>query len=175
MRTRGLIAVVVASVALGIPFSSASAAAAPSASTCDHLVVAMTSVGGGDGAGYVTVLFVNVGARCTMRGFPSVMFFSPQVGHLTGRDVRRSSMIFREPAAHRVTLARGGVASVGVSWQNDPIPHQSCPRTQWANVVMPDARRSNFQPSISARPCGSAIWMTPFETGAQPSLTWNAP
>lgn len=175
MRARGLIAVVVASVALGVPLSSATAGAAPSASTCDHLVVAMTSVGGGDGAGYVTVLFVNVGARCTLRGFPTVMFFAPQVDRLIGRDAHRSSMIFREPAARLVSLAHGGVASVGVSWQNDPTPHQSCPRTQWANVVMPDARHSNFQPSISARPCGSAIWITPFETGAQPSLTWKAP
>jgi len=135
----------------------------------------MTSVGGGDGAGYVTVLFVNAGGRCSMRGFPTVQFYSTRVAHLVGHDVHRSSMIFREPVARRVTLAHDCVASVGVSWQNDPTPHQSCPRTEWANVVVPDGRHSNFQPSISARPCGNAIWITPFEAGPQPSLSWNAP
>ena len=86
VRTRALIATVVTAVAFGAPLSTG-AAAAPSVSTCDHLVVAMTSVGGGDGAGYVTVLFVNAGGHCTMRGFPTVEFFSPQVAHLVGRDV----------------------------------------------------------------------------------------
>jgi hypothetical protein len=138
--------------------------------SCNHLVVASTPVEGADGAGYMTILFVNLGSRCVLTGYPSVQFFEPRATHLIGHDVHLASMVFAEPAPSRVALANGMVASIGVTWQDDPKRNQSCRSTQWANVVLPSKDRQNFQPSVNAKPCGSDVWVTPFETRAQPKL-----
>jgi hypothetical protein len=154
--------------------ASASRAVAPPPS-CTHLVVATSTVEGADGAGYATVLFVNTGATCELEGYPTVKFFVTKASHLIGHDIHHASMVFAEPSPHRVILARGVVASVGVTWQDDPQPHQSCSTASWINVVLPGPNRENYQPSINAKPCGSNVWVTNFESGARPRFTWNEP
>jgi hypothetical protein len=151
--------------------SGTSLAAAQSNPTCTQLVVAATSVGGADGVGSVTIVLVNAGGRCGLLGYPTIQFFEPSSTHLVGHDVHRATMVFAEPVPRRVTLARGAVASVGVSWSDDPQAHQTCSRTRWVNVVMPSSTQLNYQPSLNALPCGSAIWVTPIEAGVRPRLS----
>jgi hypothetical protein len=163
---------VAASVIALVPVRAGATASPP---RCRQLVVASTTVEGADGVGSVTILLANVGGRCELQGYPTVQFFESRFTHLIGHDIHRATMVFAAPAPNRVTLARGSVASIGVSWSNDPKVHQTCSRTQWANVVLPSAGRLNFQPSLNAVPCGNDIWVTPIEAGARPKLSWNAP
>jgi hypothetical protein len=156
-------------LALAPVLSSAASTALSSAPTCTRLAVATTTVEGADGVGSTTILLVNVGGRCELSGYPVVQFFEPRFNHLVGRDLHRSTMVFASPAPKRVTLAHDGVASVGVSWSDDPRAHQTCSRTQWVNVVMPSSGQLNFQPSLNAVPCGTDVWVTPIEAGPRPA------
>jgi hypothetical protein len=83
-------------------------------------------------------------------------------------------MVFAEPAPRRVTLGRGDVASVGVAWNDNPNPHQSCPSTQWINVVLTQSvNHLNYEPPTNATPCGNNIWVTPIEAGASPKTNYS--
>jgi hypothetical protein len=166
------ISVVVGCVlALAPLLASAASTALSSVPTCTHLAVAATTVEGADGVGSTTIILVNVGGRCDLFGYPVVQFFEPKFSHLVGHDLHRSTMVFASPTPKRVALAHDGVASVGVSWSDDPQPHQICSRTQWANVVMPSSGQLNFQPSLNAVPCGTDVWVTPIEAGARPTIS----
>jgi hypothetical protein len=154
-----------------LPVLIASTPAAAGLSACNHLVVANTSVQGADGTGSTSVLLVNVGSRrCALEGYPSIQFYEPRYTHLVGRDVHGATMEYAAPAPKRVTLGPGTVASFGVSWSNDPQPHQACSRTQWMNVVIADHGQLSFQTSLNAVPCGSEIWVTPIEAGGLPKI-----
>jgi hypothetical protein len=158
-----------------VPVFTRGAGAGAITPSCTRLVVGTSTVEGTDGSGYLTILFANAGATCQLEGFPSVHFFEPNITHLVGHDVHRSSMVFASPGPRRIVLTRGKVASVGVTWNDDPKAGQGCPSTQWLNVVLPGPNRENYQPSLNAKPCGTALWVTPFESGAQPEFVWNAP
>jgi uncharacterized protein DUF4232 len=153
-----------------LPITLAATPALASSPSCAHLVVAATSVEGADGVGSVAILLVNVGGRCVVEGYPTVQFFEPRFTHLIGRDLHRATMVYASPPPTRVTLGHGMVASIGVSWSNDPQRHQICSRTQWLNVVLPVKSRLNFQPSLNAVPCGNDVWVTPVELGTQPRI-----
>jgi len=169
------VALVAALVVALVPTLASATQAASSTPSCTRLVVGTTTVEGADGAGYLTILFANAGVTCELSGYPSVQLFVPHATRLRGHDVHRSSMVFVELAPRRVILEHGQVASVGVTWSDDPKSHQTCSTTQWANVVLPGPTRQNCQPSANATPCGTTVWVTPFEDGAEPDFTWNAP
>jgi hypothetical protein len=163
------------SVVSVVPVLARSTVALASTPECANLVVASTTVEGADGVGSVAIVIANVGGRCELEGYPTVQFFEPRFARLIGRDIHRATMVYAAPKPKRVTLTHGMDASFGVSWSNDPQAHQTCSRTQWANVVLPDTRRLNFQPSLNAVPCGDVVWVTPIELGAQPKIAWSAP
>ena len=112
---------------------------------------------------------VNRGNRCRIKGYPSVTFVDPSDLGADAHDLHRSSMIFAEPKAEVVTLGRGGVATFGVSWSDNPIGTQACPVTARAQIQLRQGIGSLWGlVPINPSPCGGTLFVTPIESGTWP-------
>jgi hypothetical protein len=138
---------------------------------CTHLVVATTTMGGAGGTGEVTLLFANAGARCEVRGYPHVSLFNSSGLMTKSSNQHKSSYIFAEPRPAAVVLSRDEVASVGLSWSDNPVNDQSfsksCPRAAWLDVTLPSGADVG-EPTFRGAPCGGSLFVTPFELGPVP-------
>jgi len=115
---------------------------------------------------------VNRGARCRIGGYPTVTFVTPQDLIADGHDVHRSSMFFAESVATTLNLAHSGVATFGVSWNDNPAGKESCPETARAHVVLSQGvgHLSSLLP-INPTPCGGTLLITSIELGTWPRQT----
>jgi hypothetical protein len=152
--------------------TSVSAATAPVAG-CSTNQVALLASGwfGAAGSGGMVFDVVNRGARCRIGGYPSVTFLDKSALAVDNHDIHSSSMFFTEPRAVAVTLSRGGVATFGVSWNDNPIGKQACPITARALVVLSHGVGNLWgEVPVNSEPCGRTLWVTPIESGTWPRL-----
>lgn len=124
---------------------------------------------GAGGTGAMAFDIVNRGARCRIGGYPSVTFLSASDFGIDHRDLHRSSMLFAEPKSIALNLPRGGVATFGVSWNDNTVGSQTCPDTARAQVVLNDGvgNLSGLVP-VNSAPCGGILMVTPIESGSWP-------
>lgn len=179
MRLRRLLLGVMTVMTLVLPVAASQGAEASGASTpttsqpvpsCTRLVVAAGTTEGGLGTGTLVLLLANAGPRCEVGGYPRVEFFSVHGVAVDTRDLHVSSMFYAEPRSRTVALAHNGVASVGVSWSDNPINHETCPRVAWATVTLPHGVGSlSGSPGVWASPCGGSLTVTPIEVGPVPA------
>lgn len=156
-------------VALAVPMATASVAANAALPACAHLIVGVTEVNGAAGTEGATFLLANAGPRCSLEGFPTVVFYGAHGNPVDPIDVHRASTFFAEPPAKLLVLAHSSVASVGVSWSDTPTSKSSCPPATSAKIVLPNGVGViDAQPSIIAAPCGGKLFVTPIEAGAEP-------
>jgi len=155
--------------------TSASATTAPiPGCTSNQLEVLASDWFGAAGAGAMAFDIVNRGPSCRIGGYPEVTFQNASAVAVDHHDVHESSMLFAEPRVVTVTLARGGVATFGVSWNDNtvnnlPYNNQTCPRTSSALVVLRQGVGSLWgQVPIDPRPCGDWLLVTPIEHGTWP-------
>ena len=158
--------------------TSASATAAHTPGCASHqLEVLASSWFGAAGTGAMTFDIVNRGPACRIAGYPQVTFQNASNVVVDHHDVHESSMLFAEPRVVTVTLARGGVATFGVSWSDNtvnylPYNNQTCPKTSSALVVLRQGVGSLWgQVPTDPRPCGGWLLVTPIEPGAWPRLS----
>jgi hypothetical protein len=128
---------------------------------------------GAGGTGAMTFDIVNRGPACRLRGYPSVSFENASALGVDHRDVHESSMLFAEPRAAAVSLARGGVATFGVSWSDNQVNNlpynKACPETARAIVNLEGGVGSLYgEVPINSRPCGGVLFVTPIESGTWP-------
>lgn len=124
---------------------------------------------GAAGSGGMAFDVVNRGARCRIGGYPNVTFLNASALAVDNHDVHDPSMLFAEPREATVTLARGSVATFGVSWADNPIGKQTCPPTARALVVLSRGVGNLWgEVPINSQPCGRTLWVTPIESGAWP-------
>ena len=159
---------------VGAP-ASATAARIPGCAS-NQLEVLVSNWFGAAGTGAMTFDIINRGLACRIAGYPQVTFQNASDLAVDHHDVHQSSMLFAEPRVVTVTLARGGVATFGVSWNdsevnNLPYNNQTCPKTTSALVVLRQGVGSLWgQVPIDPRPCGGWLLVTPIEPGAWPRL-----
>ncbi len=117
---------------------------------------------------------VNRGARCRIGGYPTVTFVTPQDVVADGHDVHRPSTFFAEPVASTLSLALGGVATFGVTWDDNAVGKQTCLGTARAQVVLSQGvgNLSSLLP-INPAPCGGTLTVTPIEPGTWPRQRAN--
>ena len=147
--------------------------ASTQAHTCTTNQLGLLASGwfGAAGSGGMVFDVVNRGARCRIGGIPNVTFLDASAMAVDNRNVHRSSMLFAEPKVALLTLARGGVATFGVSWADNPISNQTCPRTARAVVVLSQGVGSLWgEVPIDPEPCGRTLFVTPLESGTWPRL-----
>jgi hypothetical protein len=121
----------------------------------------------------MTFDIVNRGPACRIGGYPSVAFENARAMGVDSRDLHKSSMLFSEPRETVVELARGGVATFGVSWSDNQVNGQSynkaCPETARAIVTLSRGVGSlSSENPINSRPCGDVLLVTPIEPGPWP-------
>jgi hypothetical protein len=105
-----------------------------------------------------------------VEGYPRVEFFNVHGDAVDTKDLHVSSMFYAEPRPRIIVLAHNGVASVGLSWADNPVNHQTCPRAAWATVTLPnDMRTLSSSPGVWASPCGGYLMVTPIEAGPVPT------
>jgi len=159
-------------VLFGIPTlaTSVSATSAPVPEcTTNQLVLLASGWFGAAGTGAMAFDVVNQGARCRIGGYPNVTFLNASALAVDSHDVHVSSMLFAEPRTVTLTLARGGVATFGVSWADNPIGNQTCPATARALVELRQGVGSLWgEVPINPEPCGRTLMVTPIESGAWP-------
>ena len=162
---------------MSIVGTSASATAAHIPGCASHqLEVLASNWFGAAGTGAMTFDIVNRGLACRVAGYPQVTFQSASNVVVDHHDVHESSMLFAEPRVVTVTLARGGVATFGVSWSDNEVNNlpynQTCPKTTSALVVLRQGVGSlrGLVP-IDSRPCGGWLLVTPIEPGAWPRFS----
>jgi hypothetical protein len=151
--------------------SSASASKVPvPACTSDQLQVLDSQWLAAAGNGAMAFDVVNSGASCRLEGYPSVAFFDAKGRAVDKRDFHNSSsMTFAEPRDSIVTLARGGVATFGVSFSDNPVNNDSCPEAASAVVQLHGGVGSFWgEFRIGLSPCGGGLLVTPIELGAWP-------
>jgi hypothetical protein len=141
--------------------------------TSNQLTVLASGWIGAAGTGAMAFDIANRGPSCRIGGYPEVTFLNASAVTVDRHDVHKSSMLFAEPRALTVTLARGGVATFGVSWGDNPVNNQpynqTCPRTSSAVVVLRQGVGNLWgQVPINSRPCGGWLLVTPIEPGAWP-------
>lgn len=163
---------IVGLAAFGLPiFAGALSAATASTPGCSsgQLYVLASGWYGAAGSGSMAFDIVNRGNRCRIKGYPSVTFVDPSDLGADAHDLHRSSMIFAEPKAEVVTLGRGGVATFGVSWSDNPIGTQACPETARAQIQLRQGIGSLWGlVPINPSPCGGTLFVTPIESGTWP-------
>jgi hypothetical protein len=137
---------------------------------CTHLVVAGGSFEGAAGTGSMVILVANAGKRCGLEGFPKVVFNNSHGAVVDGLNRHRSSMVYGMPQPRFITLPPGGVASIGVSWADNPVNNQKCPLAAFADVSLPSGigRLSGSPGLFEVAPCGGTLYVTPLEAGAVP-------
>ena len=165
----GLLAVVVP--VIGATGSSA----AREVQSCSSEFVEVLASGwfGAAGTGAMTFDIINRGATFRISGYPTVSFENASAIAVDHRDVHESSMLFAEPRATVVTLARGGVATFGVSWSDNPVNNEpyntTCPETARAVIGLLHGVGSLFgDVPINPRPCFGDLLVTPIEPGSWP-------
>ena len=149
--------------------ASASTRPEPACSSAQLVVLASGSLAAA-GNGSMAFDVVNRGASCRIDGYPSVTFLNAIGRAVDNRDFHNSSsMLFAEPKASMVTIARNGVATFGVSWGNNPVNDEACPLSANA-VVELRSGVENFwgEVPIDPSPCGNYLVVTPIESGAWP-------
>jgi hypothetical protein len=174
MKPWRLLTGAVTAIALSPIFVAAQAtgvsAASPSIPLCSHLVIAAGTTEGGLGTGTVVILIANSGKRCQIEGYPRVQLFDDHGALMNTISLHKSSSFFAEPKPHRIVLSHNGVASVGLSWNDNPVGNQTCPRAAWANITLPEGIMIEANsPDVSATPCGGALYATSIEAGPVPA------
>ncbi len=170
-RTRLLLAagLVAALTPLLMPSAVASAAKSPvPACTSDHLQVLDSEWLAAAGNGAMAFDVVNTGARCQVKGYPSVEFLNAKGRAVFSRDAHTSSMLFAEPRESLVTLAPSAVATFGVSFGDNPVNNESCPKVVKADVQLVSGIGSfSGEFPLDLSPC-NGLDVTPMESGAWP-------
>lgn len=143
------------------------------ACTSDQLEVLASASLGAAGAGAMAFDIVNRGSSCRIGGYPEVTFQNASGVAVDRHNVHQPSMLFAEPRVATVTLVRGGAATFGVSWSNNPVNNLSynrpCPKTAYAVVVLRQGVGSLWgQIPIDPQPCGDTLSVTPIELGTWP-------
>jgi len=173
-RVRLVLAAGLLSVVVPVIGGSGSSAA-PEVPPCSSEFVEVLASGwfGAAGTGAMAFDVVNRGAACRIGGYPTVSFENASAIAVDHRDVHESSMLFAEPRATVVILARGGVATFGVSWSDNPVNNKpydtACPETARA-VIGPLHGVGNLYADvpINPRPCAGELLVTPIELGSWP-------
>lgn len=122
------------------------------------------------GNGAMAFDVVNSGARCALEGYPNVTFLNAKGRAMDNRNVHDlSSMQFAEPKESLITLARGDVGTFGVSFSDNSVNNDSCPKTVNAVVQLRSGVGSFWAEfPIDLSPCGNYLSVTPIELGAWP-------
>jgi Protein of unknown function (DUF4232) len=168
LARRFILASVVALVTPLTPLAiRGSASAAATIPICSHLVVATTPQEGAGGTGASSILFANSGKRCEIKGYPHVALFSEAGSKLKSYNWHQKSYIFAEPKPEVVVLSHNEVASVGLSWSDNPVDNEGCPRAAWLDVSLPNGTDVGG-PDFRGAPCGGGLFVTPFELGPYP-------
>jgi hypothetical protein len=141
--------------------------------TSDNLWVMASGWFGAAGTGAMTFDIVNRGPAGRISGYPDVSFENSSALVVDHRDVHTSSMLFAEPRAAVLELARDGVVTFGVSWSDNPVNNlpynKTCPETARAVVTLLRGVESLFgEIPINSRPCGDVLLVTPIEPGTWP-------
>jgi len=141
----------------------------------ENLIVMASGWFGAAGTGAMTFDIVNRGPACRISGYPDVSFENSSAIEVDHRDIHTSSMLFAEPRAVVLALARDGVATFGVSWSDNPVNGRSynktCPETARALVTLRRGVGSLFgEIPINPRPCADVLLVTPIEPGTWPRL-----
>jgi hypothetical protein len=165
---------------LGLAFAAIPTVAAPAVASAspartpscvsDQLQVLGSQWLGALGNGAVVFDIANTGAKCGLEGYPSVVFLDAKGRSIDDRDTHdSSSMQFAEPKKSMVTLAAGGVATFGVSFSDNPVNNDTCPKVASAVVQLRSGvGRFWGELSMQLAPCGNYLSVTPIEKGAWP-------
>lgn len=153
------------------PTSASASVASRDTPACSHLVLAAGQATGTQGTGSLVILVANAGPRCEVEGYPRIVFFN-------ARGVAVDAINFHSGGPYAmqrprlVSLARNGVASIGVSWADSPSAHETCPVASWADVTLPGGIGSlEGGPAVNAAPCGGYLRVTPLEEGPSPTIS----
>jgi hypothetical protein len=170
-RTRVLLAIglVVACAPLLMSSAVASAAKTPvPACAWYQLQVLDSGALAALGNGAMAFDVVNTGARCQLKGYPSVEFLNAKGRAVFNRDSHTSSMLFAEPRESLVTLAPRATATFGVSFGDNPVNNESCPKVVKADVqLVSGIGRFLGEFPLDLSPC-NGLEVTPIESGAWP-------
>ena len=174
MRLRRLLVSAIIAIALSplvVATHGATASAVnPPIPRCSRLVIAAGTTEGGLGTGSLVILLANAGKRCEIEGYPRVQLFNVHGSLINTVNLHKSSMFYAEPRPRNIVLPHNGVASVGLSWGDNPVGNETCSRASWATIMLPEnvVIQAN-SPSVSATPCGQDLFVTPIEAGPIPA------
>jgi hypothetical protein len=174
MRLRRLLISTIIAIALSplvVATQEATASdTSPSIPLCSRLVIAAGTTGGGLGTGSLVILLANAGKRCEIEGYPRVQLFNVHGALINTVNLHKSSMIYAEPRPRTIVLPHNGVASVGLSWGDNPVGNETCSRAAWATIMLPEGVviQAN-SPSVSATPCGHYLFVTSIQAGPVPA------
>jgi hypothetical protein len=122
------------------------------------------------GNGAMVFDIANTGAKCNLEGYPSVEFLDAKQRAVDDHDIHGdSSMQFAAGKKSIVTLAAGGIATFGVSFSDNSVNNDACPKVALA-VVQLRGGMGQFWGGfpIQLAPCGNYLLVTPIEKGAWP-------
>ena len=169
-RSLLVIGLMIATVPALAPATAGSASSVRTPSCVSDQLEVFDSMGYGDaGNGAMVFDIANAGAMCHLEGYPNVKFLNAKQRPVDDRDYHQSSMQFAEPKKSLVTLASGGVATFGVSFGDNPVNNDACPRVVHA-VVQLGSGAGQFwgEFPIQLAPCGNYLLITPVEKGGWP-------
>ena len=153
------------------PTSASASVAGRETPACSHLVLAAGQATGTQGTGSLVILVANAGSKCEVEGYPRIVFFNAH-GVAVDAINFHSGGPYAMGRPRMVSLARNGVASIGVSWAVSPSAHETCPVASWADVTLPGGVGSlEGGPAVNAAPCGGYLRVTPLESGPSPALS----
>jgi hypothetical protein len=159
----------IATIPMFVPSAVASASTARTPScTSDQLQLLDGEWLAAAGNGAMAFDVVNSGTRCRIEGYPTVQFLDAKGRAVFGRDLHTSSMIFAEPKESLITLAPRSSATFGVSFGDNPVNNESCPKVVKAVVqLVSGTGRFSGEFPLDLTPCNGLI-VTPLESGAWP-------
>jgi hypothetical protein len=156
IATAGLMAV---GATIGLAGTAASASAAVPA--CGNtLTMSHTPSNGATGHGSFVVLYRNVGATCTLRGYPGLDALN-SAGHLMAHAQRTLHGFAGGAAAvNTITVPQGGYASATVEWMNfNPVTSGNCAFSTFISTTAANTTRSaRLEGSVSL--CGLQVHPT---------------
>jgi hypothetical protein len=101
-------------------------------------------------------------------GYPNVEFVNAKGRSVFAHDLHTSSMLFVEPKESLVTLAPRGIATFGVSFGDNPVNNETCPKVVKVVIqLVSGIGRFSAEFPLALTVC-NGLFVTSIESGAWP-------
>jgi Protein of unknown function (DUF4232) len=130
-------------------------------------------IGAALGSAGTTLTLTNTSSHgCTLYGYVGLVRLIHARQPMATTLRRGRSTIYSDPGPHRVTLAPGATASVGIGWGDNPVGNEterSCRRSRYLEITPPDETIHLVIRTQPIAACGGYLSVTAMQPGSKPA------